>query len=124
MTATDVTRRMEAEDLAHGKELVQMILRDWDWMTWNELLADDVVLSLKLGEGGGFGAVGGNLQVVGREDAKCALRASTVTLEAGFGDHRNSQRIRCRPVGQLGSLLGEGNHRRFVATNRAIHGVQ
>jgi hypothetical protein len=49
-------------------------------MTWNEVLADDIVLSLKLGavgfdRVGDLGGVGGNLQVSGREDAKRVLKS-------------------------------------------------
>jgi hypothetical protein len=43
--------RMESDDLARAKDVVQTILQDWDFMSWNVLLADDVVLSLKLGAG-------------------------------------------------------------------------
>jgi hypothetical protein len=38
---------MEAEDLSRAREMVQMILRGWDFMTWNEVLSDDVVLTLR-----------------------------------------------------------------------------
>jgi len=89
MTAMDVTRQLEAEDLAHAKDMVQLILRDWDWMTWNELLGDDVVLSLRLGavginQAGGFDAVGGNLQVKGRADAKLVLQSIYSDLRSGL----------------------------------------
>ena len=36
--------RMESDDLARAKDVVQTILQDWDFMSWNVLLADDVVL--------------------------------------------------------------------------------
>ena len=89
MTTMDITRQTEAEGLARARELVQMILRDWDWMTWNELLADDIVLSLKLGSVGNsrlgdFGAVDGELQIVGVEDAKRALMSIYSELKNGF----------------------------------------
>ena len=45
----DFSDRMEAEGLANSREMVQMILRDWDWLTWDTLLADNVALSLNLG---------------------------------------------------------------------------
>ncbi|MGO9173536.1 MAG: hypothetical protein ACLP7P_16445 [Rhodomicrobium sp.] len=85
----DVTHRMEAEDLADARETVQTILRDWDWLTWNELLADNVVLSLRLGaagtnQAGRFGAVGGNLQVTGREEAKRLLHGIYGDLRSGL----------------------------------------
>jgi hypothetical protein len=64
--------RMESDDLAHAKDVVQMILQDWDFMSRNVLLADDVVLSLKLGAVEDLGGVSGDLQVSGREEAKRA----------------------------------------------------
>lgn len=80
MSINDTAWRMEADDLARAKNMVQMILQDWDLMSWNVLLADDVVLSLKLGAAGwdrlgDLGGVGGNLQVSGREDAKRVLKS-------------------------------------------------
>jgi len=80
MSITDTAWRMEAENLARAKNMVQMILQDWDFMSWNALLADDIVLSLKLGavgsdRVGGLGGVGGNVQVSGREDAKRVLKS-------------------------------------------------
>ena len=38
----------ESEDLALAKDMVKSILGDWDWISWNELLAFDVVLSLRM----------------------------------------------------------------------------
>jgi hypothetical protein len=89
MSTMDITRQTEAEGLAHARELVQMILRDWDWMTWNELLADAIVLSLKLGSVGNsrlgdFGAVDGELQIAGVADAKRALKSIYSELKNGF----------------------------------------
>jgi hypothetical protein len=80
MSINETGRQMEADDLARAKNMVQMILQDWDLMSWNVLLADDVVLSLKLGAAGldrigDLGGVGGNLQVSGREDAKRVLKS-------------------------------------------------
>lgn len=89
MTTTDAARQIEAEDLARAKQMVQMILRDWDLMTWNELLADDVVLSIRMGalgahRVGSFGAVGGNVKVAGREDAKRMLQSIYGDLRSGL----------------------------------------
>src|SRR5262249_4426948 len=67
--------RMESDDLARAKDVVQTILQDWDFMSWNVLLADDVVLSLKLGAVDDLGGVSGNLQVSGREEAKRVLKS-------------------------------------------------
>ena len=43
----------ESEDLARAKDMVKSILGDWDWISWNELLAFDVVLSLRMPPVGG-----------------------------------------------------------------------
>ena len=85
----DLTHQMEAQDLASAREMVQMILRDWDWLTWDTLLADDIALSLQLGAAGvnkthGFGAVGGNLQVTGRDEAKRVLKEIYAGLREGL----------------------------------------
>ena len=89
MTMTDTARQMEAEDLAHAKDLVQMVLRDWDWLTWNDLLTDDVVLSIRLSavgikQVGEFGAVGGKLQVTGRDEAKRVLKSIYSDFRSGL----------------------------------------
>ena len=86
---TDDMRRMEAEGLAHARETVQMVLRDWDLMTWNQLLAEDVVLSLRLdapavNQAGGLGGVNGNLQVTGRDEAKRVLKSIYRDLRSGL----------------------------------------
>jgi hypothetical protein len=80
MSINDTAWRMESDDLARAKDMVQMILRDWDFMSWNALLANDIVLSVKLGAVGSdrvgdLGGVAGNLQVSGREDAKRVLKS-------------------------------------------------
>ncbi len=80
MAMKDVARQIEAEDLARARRMVEMVLQDWDLSTWNQLLDDDVVLSISLGEvvGDRFGdlaAAGGNLTVRGREEAKRVLRS-------------------------------------------------
>ena len=49
MSATDVEAKIYAEDLTRAKDMVKGIVRDWNWFTWNDLLADDVTLSIKLG---------------------------------------------------------------------------
>jgi hypothetical protein len=89
MTSIDTARQMEAEELAHAKDLVQMVLRDWDWLTWNDLLTDDVVLSIRLGavgisQIGEFGAVGEKLQVTGREEVKRVLKSIYSDLRSGL----------------------------------------
>jgi hypothetical protein len=85
VTLTADMRQMEAEELAQARETVQKVLQDWHWMTWDQLLADDVVLLLRLEaltatRVGSLGGVEGNLQVRGREKAKPVLkRESTAT---------------------------------------------
>jgi hypothetical protein len=89
MSTTDIARQLEAEDLARAKELTESILQNWDWITWNELLADDVVLSLRMASVGinsigDLDVAGGNLQVAGREDAKRVLKSIYVDIKRGF----------------------------------------
>jgi hypothetical protein len=48
-TEMPIVWRMESDDLARAKDVMQTILQDWDFMSWNVLLAEDVVLSPKLG---------------------------------------------------------------------------
>jgi hypothetical protein len=49
MSTIDAEWQLEAEDLTPTKRMIEAILAGWDHLTWNELLADDIVLSLKLG---------------------------------------------------------------------------
>jgi hypothetical protein len=50
MSSVGIERQVEAEDLARTKEMIGSILAAWDLLAWNELLADDIVLSLGLGK--------------------------------------------------------------------------
>jgi hypothetical protein len=80
---------MEAEGLARVRETVQRVLRDWDWMSWNQLLADDVALSLRLDtpavkQAGRLGDLAGNLQVKGREEAKRVLKSIYGDVTSGL----------------------------------------
>jgi len=84
-----IVRQLEAEDLAQAKDLSQNILDNWDFMTWHRLLADEVVLSLRLGSVGIDGiddlnAVGGNLQVEGVEDAIRVLNSIYDDIKRGL----------------------------------------
>jgi hypothetical protein len=105
MSINDTVWRMESDELARAKDMVQMILRDWDFMSWNALLAADIVLSLKLGAVGSdrlgaLGGVGGNLQVSGREDAKRVLKSI-------YGDLKNRTSVTTEVVsGYDVALLG------------------
>jgi len=105
VTMTGDAREMEAENLARVRETVQMVLRDWEWMTWDQLLADDVALSLRLdasavNEAGGLGGVAGDLQVRGREEAKRVLSSI-------YGDLRSGLSVTSEMVsGYAAALLG------------------
>jgi len=79
MPAADIAKMIEAEDLARAKDLTQSILQNWDFITWDELLADDVVFSMRMAtvgidRVGDFEAIGGNLRVVGRDDVRRLLK--------------------------------------------------
>jgi len=68
-----------AERLAQAKQMVQAVLDNWDFETWNQLLADNVTVNLKLGSVGVDSAglpvaAGADLQARGREDAKKLLK--------------------------------------------------
>jgi uncharacterized membrane protein len=65
--------------LAHGRTMVQRTLNLWDFETWDQLLAPDVTVTFDLGAigvdtAGEPAAIGAQVQVHGREDAKKALR--------------------------------------------------
>ncbi|SHL68221.1 hypothetical protein [Bradyrhizobium lablabi] len=49
MATKDVEQELETEDLTQTKRMVEAILAGWELLTWNELLAEDIVLSLRLG---------------------------------------------------------------------------
>jgi len=79
MSTADVDRQRAADELAHVKRVVETTLEGWDLLSWNELLADDVHLSLRLGtldisRLGALRAAGGNFEVFGKSQAKEALR--------------------------------------------------
>jgi hypothetical protein len=110
---------MEAEDLGRAREMVQMILRDWDWLTWNDLLADDVVLSLRLGAGnkaGAFGAAGGILQATGRDDPKSALKTI-------YSDLKNELSVTTEIVSGYDAVLLGNFSRQSCRLARGDHSV-
>jgi hypothetical protein len=76
MSTVKIDWQPESEDLARAKDMVKSILGDWDWISWNELLALDVVLSVRMAPVGGNDqqTVDSVLQIVGREDAERLLR--------------------------------------------------
>ena len=86
MSTTKIDWQPESEDLALAKDMVKSILGDWDWISWNELLAFDVVLSLRLAPVGGddLQTVDGVLRVEGREDAERLLRRIYPDIKNGL----------------------------------------
>ena len=79
MTTAPLARPMEAEDLARAREMVQMILRGWGFMTWDQLLSDEIVLTLRLGaiefsQITNSVAIDGSRQFFGRADVKSVLK--------------------------------------------------
>jgi hypothetical protein len=80
MSVMDVGRQLKAEGLAHAKRMVETTLEGWDLLSWNELLADDVVLSLKLGtldinRIGDLRGASGDLEVTGKSQAREVLKS-------------------------------------------------
>ena len=86
MSTEQIDWQPESEDLALAKEMVKNILRDWDWISWNELLAFDVVLSLRIGPVAGDDVQTGDgvLRVAGREDAERLLRRVYPNIKSGL----------------------------------------
>jgi len=89
MSTADTERQLNAQHLARAKTMIQHILRDWDLITWNDLLANDVVLCIRMGsidfdKVGDFAAIGGNAQVCGRDDAKRILKGIYGDIKRGL----------------------------------------
>lgn len=86
MSTAKIDWQPESEDLALAKDMVKSILGDWDWISWNELLAFDVVLSLRLAPVGDddLQTADGVLRVVGREDAERLLRRIYPNIKSGL----------------------------------------
>ena len=62
-----------------ARDMVQRVLDLWDYETWNQVLAPDVQVDLKLGtittdSDGMPAALGADIQVNGRNEAKKALK--------------------------------------------------
>lgn len=71
----DLDRQNEADRLAEAKTMVKRVVWEWDWLTWNQLLEEDVVLTLKMQAVGlasidGFAAAKDGVEVSGRDDAR------------------------------------------------------
>jgi hypothetical protein len=52
VSAKNIERQLETQDRAQAKQIIETILEGWDHLTWNELLADDIVLSFRWGKVG------------------------------------------------------------------------
>ena len=80
MSIMDVGRQLKAEGLAHAKRMVETTLEGWDLLSWNELLADDVVLSLKLealdiNRIGDLRGASGDIEVTGKSQAREVMKS-------------------------------------------------
>jgi hypothetical protein len=89
MSPVKLVRQIEAADLTRAKQVARAILHDWDLMSWNGLLADNVTLSIRLGAAGivqigGLVTVNGNLQVFGRVNTMSVLRIVFPDLMSGL----------------------------------------
>ena len=89
MSAKNIQRQLEIKDRAHAQQITKTILEGWDHLTWNELLADDIVLSFRsgkedisrLGELGGYGDV---FQATGKKEVKRVLTRMCGDLRKGL----------------------------------------
>jgi hypothetical protein len=103
MSTTNIDRQRAAEGLAHAKRVVETTLEGWDLLTWNELLADEVRLSLSfgamdVGRLGDLRAAGGSLEVSGKKQAK-------EVLQGIYGDLRNGMAVTTEVVSGYDAIL-------------------
>jgi hypothetical protein len=103
MSTINAERQQKAEGLAHAKRMVETTLEGWDLLTWNELLADDVVLSLKLGSldisrFGDLRGAGGDLDVTGKARAR-------EVLQSIYGDFRKDLAVTTEVVSGYDVIL-------------------
>jgi len=89
MSTADVERWLSAARLTHAKRVIETILEGRDLLTWNELLADDVVLSVRLGTAGmnrtgGLHDLRADLQVTGQQEAKRVLKSTYDEFRKGL----------------------------------------
>ena len=89
MSTAEVERRLNAASLTHAKRMTETILEGWDLLTWNELLADDVDLSVRLGtvgvnRTGDLRGSHADLQVTGRDEVKRVLQGIYSDLRKGL----------------------------------------
>ena len=117
MSATNVERQIESEHLAHAKRAIDTTLQGWDLLSWNELLADDIVLSLRLGavdisQIGEVRGFGGDFRVTGQSRAKSVLRSI-------YGDLRKGLSVTTELISGYDVVL-LGN----FATTKGAHGFE
>jgi hypothetical protein len=79
----------EIKQLAQARQMVQDVLNHFDFKTWNQLLADDVVLNIRLGTAtkdtaGDPALLGMKVEYKGRDAAKQALREIYGDLHKDF----------------------------------------
>jgi hypothetical protein len=89
MSSVNVERRSNAVSLTHAKRMVETILEGWDLLTWNELLADDVILSVRLGTAdvnrvGDLHDLRADIQVTGQHEAERVLKSIYGGLRKGL----------------------------------------
>jgi hypothetical protein len=85
MTSIDDAAVWDTEDLVRAKQIVQLLRSDWDESSWNEFLADRIVLSVKPGKSrinqfDWFRIIGSNPYVAGRENVLRVLKGISVDL--------------------------------------------
>lgn len=100
MSIKDAERQLESSDVARTKWLMGTGLASCNPQNWNEWLADDVVLSLRLSSVditriGDLQGYSGVFRTVGRNQSKCALndisrglgKDLSITTEVISGSH-------------------------------------
>jgi len=79
----------EIKQQAQARKMVREVLNHWNFKTWNQLLADDVVLKIRLGtatkdSAGDPALLGLKIEYKGRDAAKKALREIYGDLHKDF----------------------------------------
>ena len=95
--AADTAARDDAiiKQQAQARKMVQEVLNHWNLTTWNELLADDVTLSIRLGtatkdSAGEPALLGLKIEYKGRDAAKKALAKSMAIFIKSFKSQQKS----------------------------------
>ena len=79
----------EVQQLAQSRQMVQEVLNHWNFKTWNQLLADDVVLNIRMGTAtkdstGDATLLGMKVEITGRDAVKKTLRQIYGDLHKDF----------------------------------------